>query len=596
MLLLLLYISQSANSLNPNHFPVTSTSMDNDCTFQSELERPLFTYKAGEISSNNLPHFPGPFVGRDRDVSNITNTLLSNQTMVHIFGLPAVGKSTLAVHVGYKMASHRVAVRYINVDESHLFKSHKEPKPSDSIILTESYTQKATQAVTIPKAFTEIALSWYSHTKKSFVSTTAQGLAEWAKGLSNATLLILDNCDTLLQGKEGRKSDFISLLDSLSKASPYLHTVTTSRLKVNLLDAKPYNLKPLDNNSAIELLQLVSPTMTLNESRTINKLLDGIPLALKIVGSLVSEERPPNVIIRELQQNLIETLTPEDVRPEIQKMRSVLRISFKYLNNGTEYCALHLSHFPGSFSHEAAMNILNVLNNNTPLQCLNRLAITSLLGIYFYAGQTRYQFHTLIKGYLTETESRNIPYFVTATNVLFNSSFVLHYAQALHNFVMIYHQLPRDEENIGRFEYESHNFECLLQKVYLFNPWTVTPLVHLTRALTSDLMLEIFTITELLKVGQRTLILFEGKMDDISTQIGALDTLTTYRDLLLVLRKWIQSFPKRNCTTLCEKTFSHKGSVERVAMIDKQLAKTDYKRHEYYRELQSPCLGESVCF
>jgi len=537
VLLLLLYISQSANSLNPNHFQVTSTSMDNNYTFQSELERPLFTYKGGEIASNNLPHFPGPFVGRDRDVSNITNTLLSNHSlvkMVHIFGLPAVGKSTLAVHVGYEIASHRVAVRYINVDESHLFKNHKETKPSDSITLTENHTQKATQVVTSLKA---IALSWYSHTEKSFVSTTAKGLAEWAKGLSNVTLLILDNCDTLLQGMEGRKSDFISLLDSLSKASPYLRTVTTSRLKVNLLDAKPYDLKPLDNDSAIELLHFVSPTMTLNESRTISKLLDGIPLALKIVGSLVSEERPPNVIIRELQQNLIQTLSPEDVRPEIQKMRPVLRISFKYLDNGTEYCALHLSHFPGSFSQEAAMN---VLNNNTPLECLNRLTITSLLGIYLYAGQTRYQFHTLIKEYLTDTESRNIPYSVTATNVLFNSSFVLHYAQALHNFVMIYHQLPRDEENIGRFEYESHNFECLLQKVYLFNPWTVTPLVHLTRALTSDLILEIFTITELLKVGQRTLILFEGKMDDISTQIGALDTLTTYRDLLLVLRKWIQ--------------------------------------------------------
>ena len=199
------YTSQGANSLNQNHFPVKSTSMDNDCTFRSQLERHLFTYIAGEIASNNLPHFPGPFVGRDGDVNNITNTLLSNHSlvkMVHIFGLPAVGKSTLAVHVGYKMASHRVDVRYINVDESHLFKSHKEPKPSDSIILTESYTLKATQAVTIPKAFTEIAPSWYSHAKKSFVSTTAQGLAEWAKGLSNATLLILDNCDTLLQGKE----------------------------------------------------------------------------------------------------------------------------------------------------------------------------------------------------------------------------------------------------------------------------------------------------------------------------------------------------------------------------------------------------------
>ena len=288
-ILLAPYLSPSANFLNQNGFRTISADMSDDYTFRTNLGRLLYNQKSIGVAPNNLPHFPGPFVGRDRDVSSVIHNLFySLVKMVHIFGLPAVGKSTLAVHVGYEMACRGVAVRYINVDDTHIFKSHDEDKsePSDS---SEDEYLKDKPTVAITKTFTDIKLSWYSHAETRFVSTTAQGLIEWAKGLSNSTLLILDNCDSLLQGKEVRNNDFIRVLDALSKASPYLCTVTTSRLKINLLDAKPYNLKPLDNESAIELLHLVSPVMTRNNSRIINEMLDGIPLALKIVGSLISE-------------------------------------------------------------------------------------------------------------------------------------------------------------------------------------------------------------------------------------------------------------------------------------------------------------------
>ena len=143
----------------------------------------------------------------------------------------------------------------------------------------------------------------------------------------------------------------------LNRASHFLRIVSTSRLKVRLLDGfKLHKLKPLDNESAIELLQSVCDAMTLNDSRTVNGLVGGIPLALKIVGSLVSEMRPPNLIIRELKESPMDILSPNDVRPDMEKMRPVLELSFKYLDTSTQECALYLSHFPGSFSHEAALH------------------------------------------------------------------------------------------------------------------------------------------------------------------------------------------------------------------------------------------------
>ena len=604
-ILLALYTSQTADLLNKSHS--SCTNMDDNFIFQTELGRPLYSHKARKIAPNNLPHFPPPFVGRDKEVNNIVQLLLDSLVKsVHIVGLPAVGKSTLAVNVGYEMASHGVAVRYINVDETPIFKSCDDRKPTEKPEVPD-HDLKTTQDVkpTTSKTSSYTAPSWSSHTDSKFTVTTALSLIEWAKGLSNSTLLILDNCNSLLQEKEGRTKEFLKVFDALDKASPYLHIVTTSNLEVNLLDGKMYKLKPLDKESAIELLQLVSHNvndmtlkdmtlkdMTLNDSRTINELLDGIPLALKIVGKLV-HKRQPNVIIEELQQNLIETLTPEDGRLDKEKMRPVLKLSFNYLDSATQECALYLSHFPGSFSEEAALDIVSNCTNSTPTGCLRNLIDTSLLDQYSYADQPRYKFHNIIKMYLIDVayqSSQN-----DDISMMFNSTFVLYYTQLLHYFVTTYNHVPHDDENIGRFEHESHNLKYLLEKVYYFELWTVTSVVELTHAIRCDLMLETFSRSELLKVGQEIFAMFESKMDSISTQIGALKTLNTYRELVVVLRKWIQYFTESDCKSVCEETFLRHGYETRLQTIDNQLSKANISARDFYRELHFSFYSESLC-
>ena len=530
--------------------------------------------KTNEVAPNDLPHFPKPFIGRDKEVEHIVRLLPfaehSHTKMVHIFGLPAVGKSTLAVHVGYEMARRGIAVRYINADETHVFKNHEHN------IVTESHDQRTSSALS--KRVSDIELFWYSHTNKKYVSTSPQGLIEWAKGLSNETILIIDNCDSILQSNATQKK-FIESLGDLNMASRFLHIVTTGRLKISLLDGfKLYKLKPLDNESAIELLQSVSDAMTLNDSRTVNELVGGIPLALKIVGSLVSETHPSDLIVTKLKENLIETLTPEDVRPEREKLRPVLELSFKYLDTDSQECALYLSHFPGSFSHEAALHMITI---NKLAECMNNLADRSLLDQYSYADQHRYKFHKLIREYIIGVESE-FP-IASAAFRLFNFSFVSYYTQVLSSFVTIYNESPHDEENIDRFEHESHNFECLLEKVH-FHPCCLS-FVSISRSLTCSLMLETFTTSELLKVGQKILVRFENGMDRISTQIGASETLIVYRDLMLALTLWIHSFPAENWSALCNETFEH-HDFARIQTIYKQLGKDFYNAHHYFRKLK----------
>ena len=582
--ILALYIFVADNS---QHF--ASESLSSASTGKGDIEctgvkRFCCGDKTSEFAQNNLPHLPGPFIGRDKEVGNITHLLRfaehSHTKMVHIYGLPAVGKSTLAVHVGYEMARRGVAVRYINVDETHIFKGHEHT-------VTENHDQRTSNALT--KRVSDIELSWYSHTDQKYVSTSPEGLIQWAKGLSNDTVLILDNCDPVFENKDTQK-DLVKMISNLNKASPLLHTVTTSRLKISLLDGfKLYKLKPLDNESVIELLQSVSDVMTLNNSRTVSELVGGIPLALKIVGNLVNEMQAPDLIIRELKRNLIDTLTPEDVGPETEKMRPVLEISYKYLDTSTQECALYLSHFPGSFSHEAALYIITI---NKPARCLKSLVDRSLLDQYSYADQHRYKFHMLIREYMIGVEFQHP---ITSTTLRFNYRFVSYYTQVLSNFVNIYNERPHDEENIGRFEYESHNFEYLLGKVYYFQPWPFMSFVNMSRSLTSSLMLETFTISELLPVGQKILVMFEYGMDNISTQIGASETLNIYRNLTLVLRLWIHSFPAKNWSTLCKETFLQQGFTSRYEIIHKQVVETNFSAHHYYRDFKFLYSSSSFC-
>jgi len=123
-------------------------------------------------------------------------------------------------------------------------------------------------------------------------------------------------------------------------------------------------------------------------------------------------------------------------------------------------------------------------------------------------------------------------------------------------------------------------------------------IINFTRALMCDLMLETFTIGDLLKVAQRTLMMFEYRIDSISAQSSATETLNLYHDLVLTLRRWIQ-LSAVDCSALCEETFPWRSFASRYHAIDKQLAMTNHSTHDYYSELKFPYYNPfniPVCF
>jgi len=231
------------------------------------------------------------------------------------------------------------------------------------------------------------------------------------------------------------------------------------------------------------------------------------------------------------------------------------------------------------------------------INCLTNLADRSLLDPY-YAGQHRYQFHKLIKEYLKDVESRKSGVETSRIAVRFNSSFLALYTQLLSGFVNRCSNVPHDDI-LDRFEYDCHNFEWLPVKIYFIQLLPVISIVNLTEVFTGDLMMETFGRAQLYVQTRIILIAFENGMDNISAQIGATETLNLYHDLVLQLRKWMQSYSVL-CFILCEATFAPNIS-SRFQIVNKQLAKSNHNAHDYYNELKIPyrnnySFHKSICF
>ena len=77
---------------------------------------------------------------------------------VHITGAPAIGKTRLAVQVGFNLVEHGVDVRYVHVTEQWLWVQPSKPTPGPS----DSFkSEKDTTALIKSGTFDLIAMGYF---------------------------------------------------------------------------------------------------------------------------------------------------------------------------------------------------------------------------------------------------------------------------------------------------------------------------------------------------------------------------------------------------------------------------------------------------
>ena len=317
----------------------------------------LFSYMFGyyfpsqaRLVSTGLPPKPEVFVNREQEKSDIINSLTTSgpnhSRIVTVTGAPGHGKSALATVCGYTL--HNMGLRVRHVD---LRSARTEEDVIKYILNALGVTRsKCTQNELISKV------------KKEY----------------SVVILILDNADYFTLSNEDIKDKFNDLMDLILENSQGIHIIITTQYKLKFTDSIRGHI-PVHNlteHHSLEFIDTCSPQIPHQQALLLVTYTDGIPLALKIISSLLQGLNGPDIdnILTDLSSDPLHTLSPEDTNKRLNK---VFSIATNYLSENDRVCFVVLTHFPSSFTHHAAISILGHFISDTA--CLQRLQHRSLL-------------------------------------------------------------------------------------------------------------------------------------------------------------------------------------------------------------------------
>ena len=369
---------------------------------------------------SDLPKIHPLFVGRENDVHQVL-LKVARAHLVNINGAPGFGKSTLVIHVGYEVVKNGTSVRYINIEErmfsivNHWLRS-KEKAKSEYSSKNDDHPINTT-SLTKPSRSSLSNLNYSDQMTSSEHVDLIKELQRWSKEMKCTKVLILDNCDNIL--KSEYRQQFLSLINTLVMMSKFkLHIVLVSQERLLYLeDFDCWEVKELTQSASIEMLDKLAPAIDNETLRTAAKLIEGCPLALKVIGQLLHIHGAK--LMPKLKKELIALLDDPEVSDPKQRFRIIMEGAFKRLGILKD-CGYVLSLFPGSFDEQAGTAIVQK-------ECLELYFKHSLLNEYSLAYNYRYKMHRLIKEYLQEKISiRQNTTFIMKFRAYFESLLLKH--------------------------------------------------------------------------------------------------------------------------------------------------------------------------
>ena len=376
-----------------------------------------------DFYDSNLPRVSHvTFVGREKELDDILSSLDFNNVtrLVTIVGSPGFGKSALALQAGHQLLRNGFSVFYVDMQEA------------PSVL---ALTEKDLDSAPVEKKI----------------------MLKWANALRYESVLILDNCDDVLDGYQEKFQDIVQ---KLLASSQKLKMVTTSRIKKLYLEHSHHiKLPPLPTDDACHLLESFVSTLNQSEKEKLVHLAGSVPLALKVVASILTgpDSPGPQVIIKRLSDELIKTLSPEELSTK-NRVNASIYLSYKHLTSMTQKVGRCLSEFPVSFNGTAACKIFHSVARDVEncSDILNTLRQRSLLEQN--QRTQRYQFHPLIREFFMEMQKSLGIY--KEENTLFSVAFIDYYTDLLNKIAE-----TSGVDALNHFDTESLNILHMLQIV-----------------------------------------------------------------------------------------------------------------------------------
>jgi predicted ATPase/DNA-binding XRE family transcriptional regulator len=366
-----------------------------------ETERPqwiffargLSAFPSQSIPSSNKPltNLPAPlttFIGRKKEQQDVAS-LIGKHRLVTLTGSGGVGKTRLAIKVGEQILENYADGVWL-IDLAPLSNPVLVPR---SIVTTLGLIEQATRTpLTI--------LTDYLKTRKS--------------------LLLLDNCEHLIE-------ICAQLAESLLRACPDLHILTTSREALGITGETLYRVPSFDtpdqaqlifealsHNEAVRLFveraQSGTPDFSLipdnaNAVVQICHHLDGIPLALELAAARLKSLRVEDIAERLYDRFRLLTNGSRTALPRHQTLRAMIDWSHDLLTEPERVLLRRLAVFAGGCTLEAVEAVCTgeAVKANAVLDLMTHLVNKSLLIIEReQGGEARYRMLETIRQYASE--------------------------------------------------------------------------------------------------------------------------------------------------------------------------------------------------
>ena len=337
----------------------------------------LNSFKSDEQIANKLPAQTTPFIGREKELQELTGLVLDEDVrLITILATGGMGKTRLSQEVARRVLTYF----------------------SDGVFFIPLASQHANERI----------LSTIGDQIESFQPFAGADLETQLKNFlqKRRMLLILDNFEQLLDGAP--------IITDMLEVAPNIKVLVTSREKLNLSGEQVYSIGGLDfplsetlfdrlENSAMQLflqharLVLHDFEITTNNIvylHEICQLVAGMPLGLILAATWV-EVLSLHEIVDEIRQSLEFLQVDKRDLPERQRsIHAVFDTTWKRLSTSEQQCFMKLSVFRGGFTREAAKVVAGA--SLLILQSLMSKALVSR------TPRGRYEIHELLRQYAEE--------------------------------------------------------------------------------------------------------------------------------------------------------------------------------------------------
>ena len=319
-----------------------------------------------------LPDEVPEVFGRSQQIEQATDAIYNGEAaLVVVTGAPGFGKTTVANKVAHKLAKLRRIVFYCSLRSKV---SLKDVATSMVLVCSPNHTQPP-----------ENPQHW---------------LLNWSKQqLQDKITFVLDNADDALESQDSR-SQFLSMMCEMRTLSQQKITfVITSRKTMNAagyhLETKEIRMRSLSLDEAMKLLlskiDNAETRNKLSQTKRMAELCGCVPLALCIVGSLLSDFEE-NLLINSLEKEPLDVLQDDEV-----SLENTIKTSFDLLTPQEQKALAIFSVFPGPFDFEAAQAVGKATLDQSVPQTMTTLRALKSRSLLEQPSSSKFHVHQLIQ-------------------------------------------------------------------------------------------------------------------------------------------------------------------------------------------------------